>query len=136
MESLGKPDRLKDEQADDTLGPRRAGLQRSRDDDVVGARNDIVPARGVEVVTLVDTRALRERSGHCPVGLLAPVAWRQGRKGRWRASSPINALRPLRNDGGLVDAPGGRVVGAKGQYPHCPVHLLSCGPGPARDTLL
>src|SRR5262249_57543893 len=26
----------------------------------------------------------------------------------------------LRNGGGLVDAPGRRVVGPKGKYPHCP----------------
>jgi hypothetical protein len=40
----------------------------------------------------------------------------------------------LRKGGGLVDAPGRGLVGAKGNYPHCPVYLhdieayRSCNP--------
>jgi len=34
----------------------------------------------------------------------------------------LSHYRLLRKDSGLGDAPGRRVVGAKGKYPHCPVY--------------
>src|SRR2546429_7670210 len=64
MESIGKLEGLKDEQADDALGPGRTGLERRCNDDVVGPRNDVVPARRVEVMAPVDAGALREGSRH------------------------------------------------------------------------
>src|SRR5437870_4924468 len=80
MERVGKAGGLKDEQADDALGPGRTGLQRRRDDDVVGARHDAVPARRVEVMASVDAGALWEESGHAvsrpEMGARMPISWR------------------------------------------------------------
>src|SRR4029077_524507 len=60
MQRLRKLDPLEDEEAHDALGPRRPGLERGRDDDVVGTGNDVVPARRVEMMAPVDAGALRE----------------------------------------------------------------------------
>jgi len=62
--------RLEDEQADDPLRPCRAGLERRRNDDVVGPRNDLVPPRRIEVVTPVDARALGQGDCHAGPALL------------------------------------------------------------------
>src|SRR5262249_62141802 len=61
---IGKLEGLKDEQARDALSPGSTGLERRRDDDVVRARNDIVPAGRVEVMALVDAGALWDGRGH------------------------------------------------------------------------
>src|SRR5438445_680909 len=60
MQRARKLDRLEDEQAHDALGPRRPGLKRRRDDDVVGTGHDAVPARRVEMMAPGDAGALRE----------------------------------------------------------------------------
>src|SRR5262249_1417053 len=64
VERVRKPGRLEDEEADDALGPGRPGLERGGDDDVIRARNDVVPTGRVEVVTPIDAVALRECRGH------------------------------------------------------------------------
>src|SRR5947199_3818937 len=63
VQRFRKLDRLEDEQAHDALGPRRSGLERGRDDDVVGTGNDVVPARRVDMMTPVYAGALRQ-GGH------------------------------------------------------------------------
>lgn len=45
------------QQRDDALHPRRPGLVRGRDDDVVRAAPEAVPARAVEMVMAVDAGA-------------------------------------------------------------------------------
>src|SRR5437764_9227194 len=60
VQRFRKLDRLEDEEAHDALGPGRPGLERGRDDDVVGTGNDVVPAHRVEMMALVDAGALRE----------------------------------------------------------------------------
>src|SRR5947199_2203283 len=63
VQRFRKLDPLEDEEAHDTLGPRRPGLERGRDDDVVGTGDDVVPARRVEMMTPVYAGALRQ-GGH------------------------------------------------------------------------
>src|SRR4029077_16365707 len=60
VQRLRKLDPLEDEEAHDALGPRRPGLERGRDDDVVGTGNDVVPACRVEMMAPVNAGALRE----------------------------------------------------------------------------
>jgi hypothetical protein len=52
-----------DQLADDLLGPGRAGLGPGRDDDVVVAEVESVPAGGIHVV-VVDLAGLDGKSGH------------------------------------------------------------------------
>src|SRR5207244_5572090 len=95
-------------EAHDRLGLRRPGLERGRDDDVVGTGDDVVPARRVEMMTPVNAGALRQ-GGHTlnyagpewprkrtrPSALSAPADLRHSPAARASAATPQHERRAL-----------------------------------------
>src|SRR5262245_9196134 len=92
MQRLRELDRPKDEEAHDPLSPRRPRLQRGRDDDVVGTGNDVIPARRVEMMALIDAGPLGQRR-HVPK-YVGPARWCKSRALSTRSPAAVPWSRP------------------------------------------